>query len=71
MALETAVLITFMPICVSELVNLYGTSLDWIPLSATLRMTVSHSLPCDPWTVITQSLYLLGTLDLRREHWTE
>ncbi len=70
-ALDTAVLITFRPMGVSELVNLKGTSLEITLQSATLSITVSHSLPWEPWTVMTQSLYLLGTLDLSREHWTE
>lgn len=55
---------TLLPISVSELVNLSGTSLDAMPLSATLKTTVSHSLPWEPWTVITQSLYLLPTIRL-------
>lgn len=68
LALETAVLITILPMGVSELVNLSGTSLFTVPLSATLSTTVSHSLPWDPWTVITQSAYLRPTLDLRSLH---
>ena len=62
LALETAVLITFIPMAVDELVKRKGTGRDSIPLSATLRITVPHSLPWDPCTVITQSLYLLGTV---------
>lgn len=68
LALETAVLITLLPMGVSELVNLRGTSLFTVPLSATLSTTVSHSLPWDPWTVITQSAYMRPTLDLRSLH---
>ena len=49
-------LTTFLPMSVLEEVNLNGTSLESIPLSATLRITVSHSLPWEPWTVPTHSL---------------
>lgn len=64
-------LITFNPIGVPELVNLSGTGLDSAPLSATLRTTVSHSLPWEPWTVMTQSRYLLGTVLLISALWAE
>ena len=36
--------------------NLNGTSRETTPLSATLNTTVSHSLPWEAWTVMTQSL---------------
>lgn len=63
--------ITLRPMPDMELVNLYGTSLEGTELSDTLNTTVSHSLPCDPCTVITQSWYLRGTLDLRSRHCAE
>ena len=50
-ARETAVFMTFIPTSVLELVNLRGTSRLMLALSCTLRMTVSHSLPWDLWTV--------------------
>ena len=62
-------MITLIPISVEELVNLNGTSRDSTPLSATLSTTVSHSRPCEPCTVITESRYLLPTILLMSASW--